>query len=94
MTAPSSTITPVSVSPAKAKTRGSDYSQLMGRVRDAGLLERRTGYYALKMAINAVLMIGGWVAFVLIGESWWQLAVAAYLAIVFTQSGFIGHEAW
>jgi fatty acid desaturase len=93
MTAPSSTITPVSVPSAKAKNRGSDYSQLMGRVRKAGLLERRTGYYAFKMAVNVVLMIGGWVAFVLIGESWWQLAVAAFLAVVFTQSGFLGHEA-
>jgi fatty acid desaturase len=93
MTAPSSTIAPVSAPRAKAKTRGSDYSQLMTRVRDAGLLERRTGYYVLKMVINAALMIGGWVAFVLIGQSWWQLAVAAYLAIVFTQSGFLGHEA-
>jgi fatty acid desaturase len=29
----------------------------------------------------------------LIGDSWWQLATAAYLALVFTQLGFLGHDA-
>ncbi len=27
------------------------------------------------------------------GDSWWQLAVAAFLAAVFTQVGFLGHDA-
>jgi hypothetical protein len=26
------------------------------------------------------------------GDSWWQLAVAAFLAVVFTQIGFLGHD--
>jgi hypothetical protein len=29
----------------------------------------------------------------LVGDSWWQLAVAAFLAVVFTQIGFLGHDA-
>jgi fatty acid desaturase len=33
------------------------------------------------------------VAFAVIGESWWQLLTAAYLAIVFTQLAFVGHDA-
>jgi fatty acid desaturase len=33
------------------------------------------------------------VAFVFIGNSWWQLLTAAFLAIVFTQTGFLGHDA-
>jgi fatty acid desaturase len=33
------------------------------------------------------------VAFALLGDSWWQLVVAAYLAVVFAQMGFIGHDA-
>jgi fatty acid desaturase len=32
-------------------------------------------------------------AFALLGDSWWQLVVAAYLAVVFTQSAFVGHDA-
>jgi len=30
---------------------------------------------------------------VVLGDSWWQLAVAAFLAVVFAQIGFIGHDA-
>jgi fatty acid desaturase len=29
----------------------------------------------------------------LVGDSWWQLAVAAFLAVMFTQVGFLGHDA-
>jgi fatty acid desaturase len=30
---------------------------------------------------------------VLVGDSWWQLAVAVYAAVVSTQLGFLGHDA-
>ena len=29
----------------------------------------------------------------LLGDSWWQLLTAAYLAVVFTQIAFMGHDA-
>ena len=29
----------------------------------------------------------------MVGNSWWQLAVAVFLAVVFTQIGFLGHDA-
>ena len=29
----------------------------------------------------------------MVGNSWWQLVVAAFLAVVFTQIGFLGHDA-
>jgi fatty acid desaturase len=74
-------------------TRGSQFSQLLQQVKQAGLLERRVHYYVWKIALTAVLFAAGWAAFVLIGESWWQLAVAAFLAFVFTQIGFLGHDA-
>jgi fatty acid desaturase len=73
--------------------RGSDYADLLGRVRQAGLLERRPTYYAVKIATNAALVVAGWTVFVLLGNSWWQLLTAAYLAAVFTQTGFLGHDA-
>jgi fatty acid desaturase len=73
--------------------RGSEYAQLSRRVRQAGLLDRRPRYYAWKIAITAVLLAAGWAAFALVGDSWWQLAVAAYLAVMFTQVGFLGHDA-
>ncbi len=72
---------------------GSDYSELLSRVRQAGLLDRRTTYYVTVMAINAALFTAAWAVFVLLGDSWWQLATAACLAVVFAQTGFLGHDA-
>ena len=78
---------------APPAARGSEYAQLSKRIRQAGLLDRRPRYYAWKIGITAALLAGGWVAFALVGDSWWQLAVAAYLAVMFTQVGFLGHDA-
>jgi fatty acid desaturase len=74
-------------------TPGSDYADVMRRVRTAGLLDRRLGYYLRKIAVTGGLLVAAWTGFVLLGDSWWQLAVAAFLAVVFTQIGFIGHDA-
>jgi fatty acid desaturase len=73
--------------------RGSQYSRLLQQIRHAGLLERRSRYYRWKIALTAAALAGSWAAFVLIGDSWWQLATAAVLAFVFTQVGFLGHDA-
>jgi fatty acid desaturase len=72
---------------------GSDYAQLSRRVRAAGLLRRRRGYYSLKIGVNLLLLAGGWAAFFLLGRSWWQLLVAGFLAAMFAQTAFIGHDA-
>jgi len=73
--------------------RGSDFADLMRGVKAAGLLQRRPGYYLTKIAVTGGLFAAGWAVFVVLGDSWWQLAVAAFLAVVFTQIGFIGHDA-
>jgi fatty acid desaturase len=73
--------------------RGSDYAQLSRQVKQAGLLERRPGRYVWKITVTAALLAAGWAVFVLVGDSWWQLAVAAFLAVMFTQAGFVGHDA-
>jgi fatty acid desaturase len=74
-------------------SRGSAYALLSRDIRGAGLLARRPGYYAWKIALTAGLWVAGAVAFVLIGDSWWQIAVAAYFGVIFTQLGFLGHDA-
>jgi fatty acid desaturase len=84
---------PRSIPSLPAAQRGSEYAQLSRQVRQAGLLERRYGYYIWKISATVVLLAAGWAAFVLVGDSWWQLAVAAYLAVMFTQVGFLGHDA-
>ena len=83
----------VEAGPALARPRGSDYAGLLRQVQSAGLLDRRPGYYLTRIAVTAGLLVAGWVAFVVVGDSWWQLAVAGFLAFVFTQVGFIGHDA-
>lgn len=76
-----------------ARSGGSDYARLSRAVRQAGLMDRRTGNYAWRIAITVFLLIAGWVVFVLVGNSWWQLALAVFLAVMFTQVGFLGHDA-
>jgi fatty acid desaturase len=73
--------------------RGSDFADLLRQVKSAGLLSRRRGYYLVKMVTTGGLLAVALTAFVLVGDSWWQLVVAAVLAVVFTQIGFIGHDA-
>jgi fatty acid desaturase len=62
-------------------------------VRAAGLLGTRPGYYLIKITANLLMLAVGWAAFILVGNSWWQLAVAAYLAFCFGQTDLIGHDA-
>jgi hypothetical protein len=59
--------------------------QLSRQIKQAGLLDRRHGYYAAKVVLNLGLLAAGGAAFVLLGDSWWQLVTAAYLAVVATQ---------
>jgi fatty acid desaturase len=73
--------------------RGSEYASLSREVKQRGLLNRRPGYYSVKVGANLLLLAVGWTAFALIGQSWWQLVTAAFLAVMFTQTGFIGHDA-
>ncbi|HWE91636.1 MAG TPA: acyl-CoA desaturase [Pseudonocardiaceae bacterium] len=73
--------------------RGSDFAELSQIIKQRGLLKRRRGSYILKFTVNAALMAGGWTAFALLGSSWWQLVTAVFLAMVFTQLAFVGHDA-
>jgi fatty acid desaturase len=76
-----------------AAERGTDYAKLSRQVREAGLLDRRLHYYRWKIAITAALFAAGWTVFVILGDSWWQLGTAVFLALVFGQIGFLGHDA-
>jgi fatty acid desaturase len=73
--------------------RWSEYTQLSRQIKQAGLLDRRHGYYTAKLGLNLGLLAAGGAAFVALGDSWWQLVTAAYLAVVFTQLAFVGHDA-
>lgn len=76
-----------------AERATSAFTGLAQEIRTRGLLRRRYGYYWTKLAVAPVSVAGCLVAFVWIGDSWWQLFTAAVLAIVFTQIAFLGHDA-
>jgi fatty acid desaturase len=84
---------PLTAGPPSRKGRWSEYALLSRQLKQAGLLDRRRGYYAARIALNLALLAVGLAAFVLLGDSWWQLLTAAYLAVVATQLTFVGHDA-
>src|SRR4029450_8020574 len=73
--------------------RWTEYTQLSKQIKQAGLLERRRGWDAAKIGVNLALLAAGGLPFAMLGQSWWQLGVAAWLAVVFTQLAFVGHDA-
>ncbi|PRX51474.1 fatty acid desaturase [Prauserella shujinwangii] len=85
-------MTPTNPAAAPARS-GSDFTELTRRIRQRGLLDRHPSRYAVRFTVNAVLLAVGWTAFAVLGSSWWQLLTAAFLAVVFTQLAFIGHDA-
>jgi len=70
-----------------------DYAELSRVIRAEGLLKRRYGYYAVRISLNLLALAGGWVGFVYLGNSWWQLFLAAFFAVMFAQLSFVGHDA-
>ena len=79
---------PVAVDPSTASFRA-----LALQVRTMGLLDRRPGYYLVKITLTIAAFFAGWALFVIVGNSWMTLAVAPLLGIMFAQLGFIGHDA-
>ncbi|GLZ75200.1 delta fatty acid desaturase [Actinorhabdospora filicis] len=69
------------------------YAELRARVRELGLLRRRPFYYFALIAVIVGSLAGGVALMAVIGDSWWQLALAPLFAVVFAQLGFLGHDA-
>ncbi len=74
-------------------TRPGDFAALAAQVREAGLLRRRPGYYQVKIVLTLAVFAAGWAAVLVVGNSWDTLALAALLGVMFTQLGFVGHDA-
>ncbi|MGH9079834.1 MAG: acyl-CoA desaturase, partial [Acidimicrobiales bacterium] len=62
-----------------------DFRVLAVHIRDAGLLDRRPGYYSVKIVLTLAGCTAGWAALFVVGNSWATLGVAAFLAVMFTQ---------
>ncbi|WP_309067836.1 acyl-CoA desaturase [Microbacterium sp.] len=80
------------VRPTSAKLTN-DFTGLSAIVTASGLMRRRYGYYWTKMLAAPLVVAALVFAFVMIGDSWWQLATAAVFAVVFTQIAMLGHDA-
>jgi fatty acid desaturase len=79
--------------PVAERRHGSDFAELFRSIKQAGLLRRRYGYYAVKTGLTVAAFAGAWVVFGFLGDAWWQLCTAAFLAVVSTQLSFLGHDA-
>src|SRR5580700_4606176 len=79
--------------PAAVDPSIASYRALALQVRAMGLLDRRPGYYGVKITLTIFAFFAGWALFVIVGNSWAALAVAPLVGILFTQLGFIGHDA-
>jgi fatty acid desaturase len=79
-------------SPLRSRS-GSDFTALSQSIHAAGLMRRRYGYYWTKITVLVTVLAGAVWGFVAIGDTWWQLVTAAVLAVVLTQTAFLGHDA-
>jgi fatty acid desaturase len=90
MTSKSPAIATLEAPPPKGK--GSDFASLSRRIADAGLLSRRPAYYTARIGGIAALYVGAWCAFAVLGDSGWQLLLAAVLGVLFAQVALVAHD--
>ncbi|MFG2037808.1 fatty acid desaturase family protein [Dactylosporangium sp. NPDC048998] len=68
--------------------KATDFAVLSQRVRAAGLLDRRPGYYALRLTLVAALYAGGWVGVAATHSLWF----AVVLAVAYAQVALVAHD--
>ena len=71
----------------------STYARLLSSVKEAGLMRRTRGFYAIVFASLLVATGGLVTGFILLGDTWYQLLIAGGLGLVLTQFAFLTHEA-
>ena len=76
-----------------ARKAPNPYTELSHIITSGGWMRRRYGYYWTKLVAAVAVLAASLAAFVLIGDTWWQLFTAAGFAIVFTQIAMLGHDA-
>ena len=70
-----------------------EFAELQRRISEQGLLERQRGYYTLKIISTAAMLTISLTILLVVDNLWLQLVNAAFLAFVFGQIGYIGHDA-
>ena len=77
---------------SSAASHASDYTALAVQVKAAGLLDRRLGWYVVRLTGLLVLFALGLVLLLALGRTWWQLLVAVLFGVLFTQTAFLAHD--
>ena len=70
-----------------------EYLELRRRVAENGLLDRQYGYYAISILAALAALVLGVAVIILADQLWVRLITAAFMAAVFMQFNFIGHDA-
>lgn len=70
----------------------SDYSGLLKKVKEEGLLGRRIPFYVSVFVGTTLVGLLSWAAIFVLGDSWWNLIPAVILGICAAQYGFLAHE--
>ncbi|MGQ4486136.1 fatty acid desaturase [Streptomyces sp. SAS_281] len=76
-----------------ARSPGSDFAPLLRDAKAQGLLERRIGWYAAGITVNLLALAAVVTGIVLLGNTWWVLPLALPLALLWTRTAFVGHDA-
>ncbi|MFL3867420.1 acyl-CoA desaturase [Streptomyces griseobrunneus] len=72
---------------------GSDFAPLLRAVKGQGLLDRRTGRYVLDITANTVALGVVITVLVSLGDTWWSLLLTLPLALLWTRTAFLAHDA-
>ena len=73
--------------------RGKDYIELVKIIKGKGFLGKQPAYYAREILTTLVLLAACIGILVFLGDSWFQLLNALFLALIFGRKGFIVHDA-
>ena len=82
-----------SVEPTVDISRNNPYHSLRKIIKEEGLLDKAINYYIFKILSTLSLLAISITVLVLVDNFWFQLVNAAFLAFVFGQIGFLGHDA-
>jgi fatty acid desaturase len=69
-----------------------DYFDLVELANAAGLMGRRVGWYVRRTVVLTASLALAVVLLLTLGDTWWQLAVAALFGVIFTQWAFLAHD--
>jgi fatty acid desaturase len=90
--APGENLAPPPVQGSASHFRTNQYAQLKRLIKQNGLLDRQPAYYTGKTVFTLILLAVSMALLFVLGDAWFQLLNAAYLAFVFVQISLLSHD--